>query len=55
MIKEKAMNRAIASGYERVCEATYVQSLNALFAIVSASEKLNACVRVVGVEVDDLV
>ena len=48
------MHRAIASGYEGIREATDIESLDALLAIVSASEELNACVRVIGVEVGDL-
>jgi hypothetical protein len=55
MIKEEAMNRTIASGYECIGEATEIESLYALLAIVSASEKLNACVRVVGIEAGNLV
>jgi hypothetical protein len=54
MIKEEAMDRAIAPGYDGVGEATDIESLDALFAVVSASEKLNACVRMVCVEVGDL-
>jgi len=54
VIEKKAMHRAIASGYEGIREATDVESLDALLAIVSASEELNACVWVIGVEVGDL-
>lgn len=54
MIEKKPMHRTIASGYEGIREATDIESLNALLAIVSASEELNACVRVIGVEVGDL-
>jgi hypothetical protein len=49
MIKEEAINRAIAPSYEGIGESTDVQSLYALFAIVSAPKKLNACVRMVSV------
>lgn len=49
MIKEEAINRAITPSYEGIGESTDVQSLYALFAIVSAPKKLNACVRMVGV------
>jgi hypothetical protein len=54
MVKEEAMNRAIASGHEGIGEAADVESPDALFAIVSASEEFNTCVRVVGVEVVNL-
>jgi hypothetical protein len=55
VIEEEAVYGSIAPGYEGVREAADVQALDAFFAIITASQEFDARVRVVGVELGDLV
>ena len=55
VIEQETVYGAIATGYEGFGETADVKTLDALFAIVATSEELNARVRVVGVELGNLI
>jgi hypothetical protein len=55
VIEQEAVYGAIATGYEGFGETADVETLDALFAVVAASEELDARVRVVGVELGNLI
>jgi hypothetical protein len=55
MVEQEAVYRAIAAGHKCFGEAANVETLHAFFAIVAAAEELNARVRMVGIEVGNLV
>jgi hypothetical protein len=55
VIEEEAVYGTIAPGDEGFREAADVETLDALLTIISASKELNARIRVVGVELGDLI
>jgi hypothetical protein len=55
MVEQKAVNGAIAAGYEGFREAADVETLDALFAMVAAPKELDARVRMISVELGDLI
>jgi hypothetical protein len=54
VVEEEAVNGPIAASYEGFREAADVETLDSLFAMVAASEELDARVRMVGVELGNL-
>jgi len=55
VIEQEAVHRAITAGHEGLGEAIDVEPLHALFAIVAATEELDARVRMIGVQLSNLV